>query len=196
MKDFFKNIQTLLIVVLLILLFTQRSCLSNGETPQPQTITKIEVRYDTIENVVEKYTPVIKEKIITPLDTLDTITELIDTIEILKDFYSKYLYSDTIYIDTIGYAVISDTITRNIILSRGIQTNLLIPVTTVTNTTYVNKRELYVGLEGNGNLSQINSIGGKFLLKTKDNRIYGLGLGVNQNLQPIVLGGIYWKFGK
>ena len=110
-----------------------RSCSNNDSitTPsEPITITKVEVRYDTIQIVLEKYTPKWKERIVTKYET---ITPLIDTVTILQDYYSKYVYNDTIHINTIGYAVINDTIMRNTIFSRNVSTNFLIPTTTVTN---------------------------------------------------------------
>jgi hypothetical protein len=173
-----------------------RSCSNNDSitTPsEPITITKVEVRYDTIQIVLEKYTPKWKERIVTKYET---ITPLIDTVTILQDYYSKYVYNDTIHINTIGYAVINDTIMRNTIFSRNVSTNFLIPTTTVTNTIYINNREWYWGLGLAGLPSQINYVGGELMLKTKKKQIYGFGVGVNQNFEPILSGRMYWKIGK
>ena len=173
-----------------------RSCSGNdsGVTPsEPITITKVEVRYDTIQTFITKYTPKWKEKIITKYET---IIPLIDTVAILQDYYSKYIYNDTIRIDTIGYAVINDTITRNTIFSRNVSSNFIIPSKTLTNTIYINNREWYWGLGLAGRSSQLNYLGGELMLKTKKKQIYGLGIGVNQNFEPILSGRMYWKIGK
>jgi hypothetical protein len=193
LKDFFKNIQTLLIVVLVVIILFMRSCNGGSDPVEPEVITKIEVRYDTIETVKETYIPKWKTKIVTEVDTFQV---QIDTLAILKDYYAKYVYSDTLQIDTIGYAVINDTITRNTILARDIRTNILIPTTTITKEIYLNKNEFYWGLGLSGRTDQINYLGGELLWKNKKKQAYGFGIGVNQNFQPVISGRMYWKIGK
>ena len=192
MKDFFKNIQTLLIVVLIALLFFQRSC-SSTPTPDPEVITKIEVRYDTIETVKEVYVPKWRTRVVT--ETISVPTE-IDTVAILRDYYARYFYTDTLKIDTFGYAVINDTISRNTILARDYKTNILIPTTTITKEIYLNKNELYWGVGLQGRTDQINYLGTELLWRTKKRSTYGFGLGVNQDFQPVLSGRMYWKIGK
>ena len=148
-----------------------RSCgggSKSTEVSEPTTITKVEIRYDTVQTVVEKYTPKWRDRIITKTDTIPSI---IDTLAILKDYYAKYVYTDTLKIDTIGYAIINDTITRNTILSRNVTTNLLVPTITRTNTIYINARELYWGLGLTGRSTEINYLGGELLYKTKNKQI-------------------------
>lgn len=197
MKGFFKNIQNLLIVVLVIILLL-RSCggdkdIIGTKISKPTTITKVEIRYDTIQTVVNKYIPKWRDRIVIKTDT---ILASIDTLAILKDYYAKYVYSDTLMIDTVGYAIINDTITRNSIFSRNVTTNILIPTITQTNTVYINKSEWYWGLNLTGRSSQINYLGGGLLYKSKNKNIYGLGAGVNQNFQPVISASYYMKIGK
>ena len=192
MKDFFKNIQTLLIVVLIALLFLQRSC-SSPDPVEPTVITKIEVKYDTIETVKEVYVPKWKTKVVTETEFIPTE---IDTAAILRDYYAKYFYSDTLQIDTVGFAVINDTISRNTILARDIRTNILIPTTTITKEIYLNNREFYWGLGLQGRTDQINYLGGELLYRNKKRQVYGFGLGVNQDFQPVLSGRLYWRIGK
>jgi len=192
LKPYFKNIQTLLIVVLLVLLWLQRSCSSSPEITEPKVITTVEVRYDTVETIKETYVP----KYITRIETvIDTFTTPIDTVNILKNYYAKYFYSDTLKIDTLGYAVINDTITQNTILARDIRTNVLIPTTTITKEIYLNNREFYWGLGLQGKKDQLNYLGGELLYRNKKYQVYGLGVGVNENLQPVISGRLYWKIG-
>lgn len=192
MKNSFKNIQTLLIIVLVVLLFLQRSCSSNP-IPDTKIVTKIEVKYDTINTVTKTYIPKWKTKIETIHDTFQAD---IDTLAILKDYYTKYYYSDTLKIDTVGYAIINDTITQNFIAARKIKTNILIPTTTITKEIYLNENELYWGLGLQGRTDQLNYLGGELLFRNKKKQVYGLGIGVNQDFKPVLSGRIYWKLGK
>ena len=193
MKDFFKNIQTLLIVVLVVIILFMRSCDGGNDPIEPKVITKVEVRYDTIETIKETYVPKWKIKIVTEIDTFQTP---IDTVAILRDYYAKYFYSDTLQIDTVGYAIINDTITQNTILARDIRTNILIPTTTITKEIYLNKNEFYWGLGLQGRTDQINYLGGELLYRNKKRQVYGFGLGVNQDFQPVLSGRMYWRIGK
>ena len=197
MKDFFKNIQNLLIVVLVIFLLFQKGCSFNSDVVEPKVITKVETKWDTITFNKEIYVPKWKTKIITKYknDTI-VINTPIDTLEILKDYYSKNVYIDEIILDSLGVVTITDTITQNTILSRSVVSNILIPTTTITSDIYVNSRELYWGLNIAGRSSQINYLGGGLLYKSKNKNIYGLGVGVNENFQPILSASYYMKIGK
>lgn len=192
MKNYFRNIQTLLIVVLAVLLFLQRSC-SSTPKPKPEVITEVEVRYDTIKVTETKYIPKYVEKTVVDIDTFNVP---IDTLTILKDYYAKYYYIDTIEIDSLGTIVVSDTVTRNLISKRDVQSNILIPTTTVNNTVYLNKRELYGGISVSGQPDQINLVGGELLYRNKRKQAYGFGVGVNPDFQPVYTVRMYWKVGK
>jgi len=192
LKNYFRNIQTLLIVVLAVLLFLQRSC-SSTPKPKPEVITEVEVRYDTIKVTETKYIPKYVEKTVVDIDTFNVP---IDTLTILKDYYAKYYYIDTIEIDSLGTIVVSDTVTRNLISKRDVQSNLLIPTTTVNNTVYLNKRELYGGISVSGQPDQINLVGGELLYRNKRKQAYGFGVGVNPDFQPVYTVRMYWKVGK
>ena len=194
MKGFFKNIQTLLIVVLVVIILLLRSCGGgSGHTSQiqdPIILTDTVTLYDTIIESTINYVPQYK---IQYQSKVDTVFGEVDTLAILKDYYAKYVYTDTLYIDTLGYAVINDTITRNSILSRNIKTNIVVPTSTVTNTIYINERELYWGLGLSGRTEQLNYLGGELLLKTKKHQVYSLGLGVNQDFKPVITVRMFWK---
>ena len=193
----FKNVgtklQNLIIIVLCILLFL-RTC-GGGETiPTERVVTKIETRYDTLTVEKKVYVPKYKTRIETKTIT-DTIVlkSKIDTLEILKDYYSKYVYKDTLKLDSLGYITIVDTITQNKIFSRNFDSQVLIPTTTITNEIYLNRAKFFGGVSLGGNKNQINFLSGDLLYKSKRDNVYGLGLGVNQNFQPIIIGRMYWK---
>ena len=192
MKGYFKNIQTLLIVVLAVLLFYQKSC---SPTPpvEPQTITEVITRWDTLKVATKEYVPKYIRKTIVNIDTFQAP---IDTMSILRDYYAKYFYTDTIKVDSLGFIVINDTVTRNLISMRDVQSNIFIPTTTITNTTYLYKRELFWGASVSGNQEQIQSINGELMYVNKKRNAYGFGVGVDQNFQPIFTGRLYWKIGK
>ena len=197
MKVFFKNIQFLLIVVLVILLLLQRSCSSNKEIIEPITITKVETKWDTITINKVEYIPKWETKIVTVYEN-DTIiiNTPIDTLEVLKEYYAKNVYIDEIVLDSLGVVTITDTITQNKIFSRQVKSNILIPTTTLTQEVYLNKRELYWGLNVIGRSNKINYLGAGLLYRSKNKNIYGLGLGVNELFQPVISAGYYMKIGK
>ena len=91
-----------------------------------------------------------------------------------------------------------DTISQNKIFSRKFDSQILIPTTTITNDIYLNQSKFFGGVSIGGNKSQINFLSGDLLYKSKKDNVYGVGLGVNQNLEPIVIGRVYWRiqFGK
>jgi len=192
LKSYFKNIQTLLVVVLAVLLFYQNSC-SSTPPVEPQTITEVVTRWDTLKVATKEYVPKYIRKTVVDIDTFQAP---IDTISILKDYYAKYFYTDTIKVDSLGFIVINDTVTRNLISKRDVQSNIFIPTTTVTNTTYLYKRELFWGASISGNKEQIQSVNGELMYVNKKRNAYGFGVGVDQNFQPIFTGRLYWKIGK
>jgi hypothetical protein len=197
LKDFFKNIKNLLIVVLVVFLLFQRGCSSNSDGVEPKIITKVETKWDTITINKIEYVPKWVEKIVTIYEN-DTIVinTPIDTLEVLKEYYAKNVYVDKIVLDSLGIVTITDTISQNKIFSRSIVSDILIPTTTITSDIYINNREFYWGLNVAGRSSQINYLGGGLLYKSKRKNIYGLGIGVNENFQPILSGSYYMKIGK
>ena len=192
MKDYFKNIQTLLIVVLAALLFFQRSC-SSTPPVEPEVITEVVTKWDTVAIKKTKYIPKIIEKVVV---NIDTFTTPIDTVSVLKDYYAKYFYTDTIQLDTLGSIIVNDTITRNLISFRDVQSNIFIPTTTITNTVYLYKREFYGGISVGANRQTIQNINGELLYVNKKRNAYGFGIGLNPDFQPVYTGRLYWKIGK
>ena len=198
LKGYFKNIQTLLVVVLAALLFFQRGC-SSTPPVEPKVITEVVTKWDTVKVEQTEYVPQIIEKVVI---NIDTFTTPIDTVSVLKDYYAKYFYTDTIQLDTLGSIIVNDTITRNLISFRDVQSNIFIPTTTITNTTYLYKRELFWGVAVGGminpvqNESPINYISGELMYVNKKRNVYGFGLGVDKDFLPIISGRLYWKIGK
>lgn len=98
------------------------------------------------------------------LDTTYLIDEVHDTITIVKDYNQAKVYSDTIRIDTLGYAYIQDTISQNKIQGRGFKAEISEKTIYVTKTIIPKpKNEVYLGVLGD--------------LRSFDNKV-GLGLGL------------------
>lgn len=192
MKDFFKNIQTLLIVVLAAVLFLQRGC-SSTPPVEPEVITKVVTRWDTLKVTEKEYVPKYIRKTIVNIDTFQAP---IDTVSILKDYYAKYFYTDTIKIDTLGTIIVNDTVTRNLISMRDVQSNIFIPTTTITNTVYLYKREFYGGISVGSTNQAVQNINAELLYINKKRQSYGFGVGLNPQWQPVYTVRMYWKIGK
>jgi hypothetical protein len=192
LRGYFKNIQTLLVVVLAALLFLQRGC-SSTPPVEPEVITEVVTQWDTIKVTEKEYVPKYIRKTVVEIDTFSVP---IDTISILKDYYAKYFYTDTIKIDTLGTIVINDTVTRNLISIRDVQSNIFIPTTTITNTIYLKKRELFGGVSVSSSPTAIQNLNGELLFINKKRQAYGIGAGINNQFQPVYTVRMYWKIGK
>jgi len=192
LKSLFNNIQTIIIVVLVVVIILLREC-KNGDKPEPEIerIVKIETKYDTIVKNVPTYIPEYRTRVVTKT-IHDTIHLPIDTASILEDYFATYAYIDTIDADSIDL-IIFDTISQNKILSRSIDYSLIYPTTTITKEKVINKIEFYVGFGLMGNKSQINYLGSEFMLRTKKKQAYGIGIGLNNEFQPVVGFKMYWK---
>jgi hypothetical protein len=132
------------------------------------------------------------------------IPAVIDTMALLKDYYSKVLYKDVLVLpDSLGTVAVTDTISQNKILGRTFNAN--VKQRTIKETTIVKelpKTKVFYGLEGGFNKADfVSSVGAGVLINTKKDKIYQLGLGVtnqttdgtNGGFTPYVRGGVYWK---
>jgi len=220
------DLKTILIMVLCVVLLL-RGC---GDTEEPKEIVNVggkdyellEQKIDTVfvNKIVEvpKYVPKYVDRVV---EKIVEIPADVDSLQIIKDYYSKFITKDTlkltyefapeIVIDsmgtkpnpTLGFGVITDTITQNKIVSRDILWNFEVP--TIYNTKVVKelpKNEFYWGINGGFNKTDVvTNIGGGLILKSKKNNLYQLGLGIQNNsntsqLVPFISAGMYWKIGK
>jgi hypothetical protein len=98
------------------------------------------------------------------LDTAYLTNEIHDTITIVKDYNQVKVYSDTMRIDSLGYAYIQDTISQNKIQGRSVGVNIKEKTIYITNTIQPkNKTALYLGFLGD---------------MRQDNRQMGVGIGM------------------
>lgn len=125
----------------------------------------------------------------------------IDTMSILKNYYSKNVYKDTLLLtDSLGYVTVLDTISKNTISHRTY--DYKVKQRTIHDQKILKelpKNQVYYGfMLGFGKPQPINAVGGSLILKTKNEKMYQVGLGLtnhpnSSNLQPFVNSGIYWK---
>jgi len=169
----------LIIAFLLIMLF-------RSECGKPKVeIVKVDgKKYEVIKQKID--TQYVRYNVKGRTDTLIEDTTIyvevpvIDTTAMRKyveEYYAKKVFNDTIKLDY-GKIYIQDTVSTNKIVSRLWNADLLMP--TITDTKIVKelpKNELYFGarvdLQKNGTFV---GIGPSLLLKTKRNRIYGVGV--------------------
>jgi hypothetical protein len=198
MKKYFGDIRNLIILVLIIVILLLRQCSGDGGeiTPSETTIvTKVETKYDTITIDKKVYVPKWKTKIVTQVDSI-LVNTPIDTLEVLKDYYAKNVFVDKIELDSLGFVTITDTIWKNTLFNRLVESEIIIPTTTVTQTEYINPREFYIGFGLNGTSKQFNYVGGSILYRTRKKQAFGLGIGLNDQFQPIISTQFLWKLGK
>ena len=189
-----KQISLLLFIALLVFVIF-------GENePKTGTTTKIDgKKYEVIKEVHDTIrVPVVKAGKTLPaiINTIhDTIPTKVDTSAILKDFFTKNIYSDTIRIDTNGYVFISDTVQQNKIKGRYFMSHL---VERQINNTMIVKPvptwHLYAGFDVSlDRIDFINRVGGNVLYQKKNGRMIGLGAGLTSRATPYISFQYYFK---
>ena len=151
-----------------------------------------------VENIITEYKSgeTIFVEVEVPVEVLIPVD--IDTLSILKDYYSTRVYKDTlnlvsIDLESLGYVAVTDTISENKIIGRYFYANILERV--ITETTIVKelpKTELWVGLTSSTNMN----IGTSFSLITKQKNHFGIDLGIYEDdgsLNPYLGFRYLWK---
>lgn len=121
------------------------------------------VRDTLFENSVEYY----------PAEGYNELLEQFQTLK--QDLLSRNIYKDSLYLDSLGWVKIIDTVQKNNIIGREFIKDIKIPekTTTITNTVVINKREFYAGPSLRILSPTTFGIGGGILYKDLKNRIYG-----------------------
>ena len=180
------NAKNIIIVTLIILLFLV--FLNPGGHLPNRTITKVDsvgyAVHDTIsvdslvEVEVEIEVPVeieVEKRVEVPVLTP------VDTAEILKVHFAKVQHKDVLVLpDNVGTVTIMDTISKNSIVNRKFISDIKQMI--VKDTIYTKepkKGQMYFGF--NGSLSKpdvVSHLGTGIMYKTKEDKIYHLGIGV------------------
>jgi len=192
-----KNYIVLLIGILILIILLQRCNGNNSVAEKPRVkIDTVWIKHDSIVYSKPKVIKVIKgiKEIQYVPDT--SYTKLVIQYKDLVDLYTaQNVFSDTLRIDSIGYVNVKDTITKNIIKGRSYNYNLKYPVVTKTITLQPTpKTQVYVGggLQGD-QYSMINEFSTGLLLKTKQDQIFGLYTGIDNNGRIQYGLQSYWK---
>ena len=204
----FKNI-----VIAALIIFVLLEWLNPGGVMPGKKVFIAGKAYEVIKHDIDTV-DIVKTKIVTKKGEdiyHETIVEkeviipaIIDTLALLKDYYSKVLYKDTLILpDSLGIVALNDTISQNKILGRTF--NASVKQRTIKETTIVKelpKTKIFYGLEGGFNKADVvSSVGAGVLINTKKDKIYQLGLGVNNKTTDgttggftlYIRGGVYWK---
>ena len=219
-----KYFKEILIIGLIVVILLMRAC-SGDTVVDPTDIVKVdgkdyellEQKIDTvfINKIVEvkKYVPKYVDRVV---EKIVEIPADVDSLKIIEDYYSKYIVKDTLKLDyefapdividsigtkpnpTLGFGIITDTISQNQIVSRDIKWNFQVP--TIYNTKVVKelpKREFYYGFGTSFDQTNfINKANFGILYKDKKDKMWGLDVGalnVNSTIQPYIGGSMYWK---
>ena len=207
MKALFKlDLKTLLIIVLLAaVIFSQFFGKGKEEVGE---IVKVDGKnyellkhtVDTVYEEIQVEVPTYVPEYITKIETVEVqIPANVDSLQIIKDYFSKYEVKDTLLLEGLGKGYITDVISQNKIESRNIKWDYKIP--TILDTKIVKelpKNQVYLGVNTNFDKANVvNSVGAGVILKTKRDRIYQLNTGLANSItgetQPFIGGGIYWK---
>ena len=108
------NIIAVCIGLVLLLIYFNDGCEKPGGP-----ITRIETFYDTIPGDSIPYPVMVKVPYPVYIDSIVEIPADVDTLSILKDYFSTKYYRDTITDDTSMFVIIIDTIGQNRIIGRG-----------------------------------------------------------------------------
>jgi hypothetical protein len=207
MINFLKKIdlKTLLIICLIIVILLMRMCEGSGENDGKKIVKIDGKKYEVIKHTIDTVIVPVKQTVYKEGKTIYKEVPIyvqyppdvkIDTAQILKEFYSKVVYKDTLKLkDSLGYVTITDTITKNSILNRFYDAN--INKTTVKETLIVKDlptNQVYIGgVAGFDRTNIINFLGPNFVLKTKKDKMFSLGFGYGLNKNISVQAGMYWK---
>jgi len=200
MKSLFDNIQSLIILILIIIILLMRACDGGGnqiDIDEDTKIIKVDtiVKVDTVEVEKEIYIPKWKTKVVTKVDTVEKLVlQDVDTLKILEDYYELYAYQDTLTFDTLGYAVVKDTITENSILNRQYTYKINKYTNEIEIVRLIDQTEFYIGVGSRVNGRLINYMGVEGLMRSKKGNTIMLGVGLNEDQEFTYGGGIYWKF--
>jgi hypothetical protein len=132
------------------------------------------------------------------------VYQTVDTMEILKVHFAKVQHKEVLTLpNNQGTVTLIDTISKNSIVNRKFIADVKRMI--VKDTIYTKepkKNQLFFGFNGGVNKENVVShIGTGVLFKTKDDKIFHVGVGVanrvldgtNGTFTPYVDGGVYWK---
>jgi len=197
-----ERFQSMTIVILVIIILLMQKCSGGGifninKRPiEQKVITKVDTVWQEVEIEKEVYVPKWRTKVVTEHDTVEVlIPQEIDTLSILKDYYTQYQYIDTLFLDSLGFIVLTDTISKNTILKRDPDFQIQVPTKIIDNIVYINEREFYAGMGARTNGENISWMGLEGVYRTRRGNTFILGIGTDNENQFSLGGGVHWRIG-
>jgi hypothetical protein len=195
----------LLVAILVIVLINPKGIVPN------RTLLKVDsvpyAVYDTVlvdslvEVEVEVEVPVpyeVEKRVEVP------VIQPVDTTEIMKIYFAKVPHNEILMLpNNQGKITITDTISKNSVVNRKFIADIKKMI--VKDTIYTKepkKNQLFFGFEGGFNkVDVVSHIGTGVIFKTKEDKLYHVGVGVanrltnetNGEFKPYVNGGVFWK---
>jgi hypothetical protein len=184
-------------VMLLIVLVYWGECGAPSIPIGPKKIVVDGKRYDVVKEITDtqyvKYTEKGETDTVVHDTTIYVQIPVLDSIKLdsmVKLYYAKNVYSDTLKLNY-GSIYVQDSVQFNKVFGRRWSADLLIP--SEKKTLIVKepaKNQVYFGAGASYGTSITPTVG--LMLKTKQERIYGVSLGVSNGL-PVYGGSIYVK---
>ena len=197
------DLKTLLIIALVLIVILMRACGDGGSNTPGETIKVDGKKYEVLNRTVDTLKVPVKtveyrkgKEIYVETPIYVEIPAKVDTLSILKDYYAKRVYIDTLKLkDDLGFIVVNDTVSQNSLLGR--MWDAQVNKTTIKEQIIVKelpRNQVYIGLVGGFDKQNIvNFAGPSLLLKTKKDKIYSIGVGYSGDKSVSIQGGIYWK---
>ena len=194
------DFKTIIIFGLIVGILCLRFC---NVKPDGKVVTINGKPYEVIKHTIDTvYTPIVQtvykkgKDIYKEVPVYVQLPGDVDTVQVIKDYYSKVIYKDTLKLkDSLGYVSITDTIFNNSILGRVWDSH--INKITINDRMIVKelpKNQFYLGSElGLNNQTVFTSFSPSLLLKTKKDRIFSVGVGLGPNKSIQCQGGVYIK---
>ena len=120
------DLKTILILVLIIVILLMRACTSTVNPKKGGTIKVNGKKYVVVKHDIDTVYKPVKQVVYRPGEVIFVdkpvyvkVPTNVDTAAILRDYYTKYPYKDTLKLtEGLGFITINDTIFKNKILNR------------------------------------------------------------------------------
>jgi hypothetical protein len=197
------DFKSIIIICLIIVILLLKMCTPKPPVKPGDTIKVNGKKYVVIHRTIDtQYIPKTKT-VYKPGETIYVETPIyidvpadVDTGAILKDYYAKRVYKDSIKLeDSLGTITLIDTIQENKIKGRWFKSNInqiVIKDSIIVEKPPVNQF-YFGGVIGADRIVGFNFFGPSLVLKTKSDNMYSLGVGINNNRATSVQVGALWK---
>lgn len=194
-KSLIERVKSTIITILVIIIILLSKC--SGEQVEtiniePEKIVETIIQTDTVTVEKEIIVPKWRTKVVKDTINIEKLIE-VDSLSIIQNYLEKYVYIDTIKIDTIGFLTLEDTIYKNEIIYRKPKIDIEIPIKTVNLIEKVNEREFYAGLGVRTTMNRYTWMGLEGSMRTKKGNLFLIGIGTDNNNNFSLGGSVHWK---